>query len=186
MRSLAAEVAVRRARPDDATAVAQLLRTVSAESPFLGDYDLAPPPDNLRRLFDPAEGRLAAMVACRADSLLGYAHAVRGTVRPMAHVGVVAVAVDPAARRRGVGLALLEALARECRERGWLRLRASVWANNPGSLALFHKAGYREDAVIPDQLQDRDGRLTAEVVLSLVLGPDETGGTRRHGGADRG
>lgn len=164
---------VRPGGPDDADAIARLLERVSVDSPFLGDYGLTPPPENLRRLLDPQELRICAMVATdyATGSVMGYAHAIEGTVRTMQHVATVAVAVDPAYRHRGVGLALLQGLVGQCRLRGWIRLRASIWATNQSSVGLFLKAGFVHEASIPEQLRDRDGRLTTEIVMGYRLIP---------------
>lgn len=165
--------AVRLGGPEDADAIARLLTRVSLDSPFLGDYGLTPPPENLRRLLDPRELRICVVVATdgATRSLLGYAHAVAGTVRTMQHVATVAVAVDPAYRHQGVGLALLQGLKAQCHRRGWIRLRASIWATNQPSMGLFLKAGFVHEASIPEQLRDRDGQLTTEIIMGYRLIP---------------
>jgi ribosomal protein S18 acetylase RimI-like enzyme len=52
------------------------------------------------------------------------------------------LAVDPAARRRGIGTALLEAAEASLRERGLTVIAALVVEGNDPSLDLFAKAGY--------------------------------------------
>ena len=157
-------------RPEDAEQVAALLARTSTESPFLGEFNLAPPVENFRMLMRPEEGRLATVVAIAAETgVVGYAHAAQGVPSTMRHVAMVAIAVDERYRRQGIGLRLLRLLADRSRTLGWVRLRASVWANNDQSLRLFLRAGYRQDAIIPEQLRMPDGSLVDEIVLGYRL-----------------
>lgn len=57
---------------------------------------------------------------------------------------VSALAVIPDWRRRGVALALLEALADKARAGGFPRLSLHVWADNAPALAFYAKAGFVE------------------------------------------
>jgi L-amino acid N-acyltransferase YncA len=63
------------------------------------------------------------------------------------------VYVDASARGRGVGLALLQALIPASEAAGVWTLLAGVQANNPASLALHERAGFRRLGV-----QERIGR----------------------------
>lgn len=54
------------------------------------------------------------------------------------------IAVLPAARRRGVASALLEAVHRYGRARGLACIFLEVRASNEGAAALYQKKGYRE------------------------------------------
>lgn len=57
---------------------------------------------------------------------------------------VSALAVVPAWRRRGLGTALLDALADKARAGGFPRLSLHVWADNASALAFYAKAGFVE------------------------------------------
>jgi ribosomal protein S18 acetylase RimI-like enzyme len=50
--------------------------------------------------------------------------------------------VDPEARRAGVGLELIEAVAGWAHERGMTALELSVTTNNPAAAALYARAGF--------------------------------------------
>jgi GNAT superfamily N-acetyltransferase len=65
--------------------------------------------------------------------------------------------VDPAARRAGVGRALIEALAAEGRRAGWLRIYWRTGADNATAQALYDRLArrsrwitYELDLVAPD------------------------------------
>jgi len=74
------------------------------------------------------------------------------------------VYVDAAARGRGVGAALLTALIPATEASGIWTLIAGVQANNPASLALHEKAGFRWIGV-----QERVGRDASGVWRDVVL-----------------
>ena len=75
------------------------------------------------------DGRLVGVVLATHDSRKGW---------------INRLAVDPAYRRRGYGLRLVEAAERWLRDQGMQITAALVESDNPASLALFRKAGYVE------------------------------------------
>ena len=54
------------------------------------------------------------------------------------------LAVDPDCRGKGVGFALLEALARECQRRKIRMIHLEVRPSNAGALSLYRKCGFEE------------------------------------------
>jgi L-amino acid N-acyltransferase YncA len=81
-----------------------------------------------------------------------------------AGVAESALYVDRAARRRGVGRALLEALAVEAATGGRYKLIAKVFTTNEPSIALFRACGWRDVGV-----HRRHGRLDGEWKDVLVM-----------------
>lgn len=59
------------------------------------------------------------------------------------------VAVAPAARRQGVGRALLAALEQLARQRGLYRLTLEVRVSNAPAVALYEGAGFIRDGIRP-------------------------------------
>lgn len=59
---------------------------------------------------------------------------------------LLALAVDGAARRRGVGAALVEAFLASARDRGSTSARVIVGAENDGAIAVYARAGFVESA----------------------------------------
>jgi L-amino acid N-acyltransferase YncA len=72
--------------------------------------------------------------------------------------------VDRAARRRGVGRALLEALATEAADGGRYKLTAKIITTNESSIALFRACGWSDVGV-----HRRHGRLDREWKDVLVM-----------------
>jgi ribosomal protein S18 acetylase RimI-like enzyme len=95
---------------------------------------------------------LAAVSLARGrERLVGYAYGrLEGrdwnTLRDRAGVGIDLYVV-PAARRRGTGRLLLEALVRELVRRGAPRVVIQVAARNARALALFEGMGFRRTVV---------------------------------------
>ena len=55
------------------------------------------------------------------------------------------LAVDPVARRRGIGEALLSACARECQTRGWRELATAVHQENEAAQCLYRRLGFEPE-----------------------------------------
>jgi L-amino acid N-acyltransferase YncA len=102
------------------------------------------------------DGLLLAAVA--GERVLGWARVTPYSDRCVySGVGEYAVYVADAARGRGVGRALLEALCREAEARGHHKLVGRMFASNRASRALARAAGFREVGV-----ERRHGRLDGE------------------------
>lgn len=65
------------------------------------------------------------------------------TINPRANFHVLSIAVDPEARRRGVGRHLMSAAEEQARTRDAQTMDAMVQAENAASLALFKRAGFK-------------------------------------------
>jgi len=105
-------------------------------------FETEPPP---RETWDAAHLKEARLVARDDDAVLGWA-ALSGVSSRCVYAGVaeVSVYVAAAARGRGVGRALLEALIAESERRGIWSLQAGVFPENRASLELHLKCGFRE------------------------------------------
>jgi phosphinothricin acetyltransferase len=116
------------------------------------------------------EGRPFLVAAGDDGTVLGFARVSPYSVRKAyAGVGEHGVYVAPAARGRGIGTALLEALAAAAEQAGYHKLTSRVFTTNGASLALHRAAGFTEVGV-----QRRHGRLDGEwkdtVLVERLLG----------------
>jgi ribosomal-protein-alanine acetyltransferase len=104
------------------------------------------------------------LVAEESGALLGYALIrIRGR---QAHLE--SLAVDPPARRLGLGRALLKASEQAVLERGALHMRLEIREDNPAALALYESLGYRQHGTWLEYYEDEsDARR-----LRKALGPD--------------
>jgi phosphinothricin acetyltransferase len=84
------------------------------------------------------------LVADRDGEVIGYSKGSPFKDRAAYQWSVeIAVYIGPAARRTGVGTALVSALMDELRERGFVGVFAGTTLPNPGSIALFESLGFR-------------------------------------------
>jgi phosphinothricin acetyltransferase len=84
------------------------------------------------------------VAADAADAVLGWV-TVSAVSSRCVYAGVVehSVYVDPAAQRRGVGQALLDALIRSTETAGIWTIQSGIFPENTASLALHQRAGFR-------------------------------------------
>jgi ribosomal protein S18 acetylase RimI-like enzyme len=116
------------------------------------------------------KARADTLLAEEGGKVLGYVLVLysRGT----AVARIYSIAVDPEARGRGVGRALVEAAeaAAWAQERAYVRLE--IRRDNLASQAMFEHAGYRRFGVLSDYYEDHMEALRYEKSLTPDLLPD--------------
>lgn|SRR5690242_14696326 len=78
------------------------------------------------------------------------------------------LAVDPPARRLGLGRTLLKACEQTVLERGALHMRLEIREDNPAAYALYRSLGYRQHGTWLDYYEDEGDALR----LRKALGPE--------------
>lgn len=114
--------------------------------------------------FDAARLAEHRYVALDGEEVLGWV-AVSPVSERCVYAGVVehSVYVDPAARGRGIGRALVEALIASTEAAGVWTIQSGVFPENTASLALHRSLGFREVG-IRERIGRRDG-VWRDVVL---------------------
>ncbi|WP_363318016.1 GNAT family N-acetyltransferase [Parvibaculum sp.] len=113
---------------------------------YLAFYETSLPPetsdDTWARFLAPAPGHIG-LIAESDGAPLGFAHAIlhAGTWSPKPVCYLEDLYVNEAARGRGAGRALIEALAARGRAEGWLRLYWQTDTGNATARALYDKLG---------------------------------------------
>jgi phosphinothricin acetyltransferase len=157
---------VRPARPADAERIARIHnqgieeRAATFQTKAQGQAEVA------ARI----EGGDQLLVAEREGRIVGWA----GVGRYDAHdyyagIGEATLYVEGSARRAGAGRALLNALARQARPRGYHKLVGKIFTSNGASIALVRSCDWREVGV-----HRRHGKLDGEwkdvLVVERLLG----------------
>jgi L-amino acid N-acyltransferase YncA len=94
--------------------------------------------------WDAAHSKQPRLVAIENDTLLGWAAITPVSGRCVyAGVGEVSVYVSAAARGKGVGKQLLQALITESEKENFWTLQAGVFPENKASLAIHEACGFR-------------------------------------------
>src|SRR3954464_1492669 len=139
-------LSIRPATPADIPAITRIY----AEAVIHGTatFELEPPgeADMAARLQQIVDGGYPYLAAEADGAFAGYAYAAAYRARPAYRFTVEnSVYVAPSAQRRGVGLALLNALIDECSHRGFRQMIAVI-GDSPtqqASVALHKAAGFR-------------------------------------------
>jgi ribosomal-protein-alanine acetyltransferase len=106
----------------------------------------------------------ALLVDEQASRVRGYALVLFHGGRRQARL--YSIAVDPEARGRGVGQALLEAAEAEARARGCVAVRLELRPDSAAALAMYKSRGYRVFGVRSDYYEDHADAIRMEKVLA--------------------
>lgn len=113
-----------------------------------------------------ADGWIDSLVAERDGAIVGTAALVRDPLGWSAHVGEVRLLVAADMRGAGLGRDLLQALMAIASERGLAKLTATMTPDQKGSIELFETLGFRGEALLRDQVRDREGRAHDLMILA--------------------
>jgi L-amino acid N-acyltransferase YncA len=91
------------------------------------------------------------------------------------HVGEVRLVVSPAARGSGLGRDLARHALVEAVRAGLTKLVVEVVAEQGSALALFTALGFSGEALLRDQIRDREGNLRDLMVLAHHVGETWSG-----------
>jgi L-amino acid N-acyltransferase YncA len=153
---------VRPFTPDDVDAVqAFLARIPPGESAFFKE-DITSPAIVEQWVADP-HGALR-FVAAQDGEVHGYSAVIPG-VGWSSHVADVRLVVEPSHRRAGVGRALARRALVAALEAGHRKLVVEVVADQEPAIQLFNDLGFTPEAVLADQVQDRNGEFHDLMVL---------------------
>jgi L-amino acid N-acyltransferase YncA len=101
--------------------------------------------------------RITTVLAECQDSLVGYATVDRGDVSWSPHVAELRVMVASSMRRRGLGRVLTMEAFRIAVDLGVEKMIAQMTTDQDGAIAVFETLGFRTEALLRDQVKDREG-----------------------------
>ena len=105
-----------------------------------------------------AEGWIDSLIAEEDGVIVGSAALVRDPLGWSGHVGDVRLLVSADRRGAGLGRDLLEGVFAVAAAHGLAKLTAQMTPDQTGSVALFESLGFRAEAMLRNQVRDRDGR----------------------------
>jgi RimJ/RimL family protein N-acetyltransferase len=174
------EVIVRRMRAADVAEALDMLTAVAAEGVWLGTeagFDRHSRREAwLAGLADPAERTLVAEDAA-SRRLIGH-----GTVH-LARYGVaeLGMSLAAAARGRGLGGQLLDALLDAGRELGAHKAELQVWPHNERAVRLYLSRGFVVEGRIRAHYRRASGQVWDAILMGLALDADLADGTHGSG-----
>lgn len=159
------DLTIRRATRSDDGALAGLDRAAADPGTYVT------PPKATGEFFAGSTSPGDVLVAEEDGQVVGYVKIRPPTpLESNAHVQQIqGLGVHPAARRRGVASALLDAALVEAGRRGAAKLSLRVLASNPGALALYRAHGYEVEGVLRAEFRIDDGTYTDDIVMARSL-----------------
>lgn len=112
-------------------------------------------------------GEIDGLVACVGDRCVATTAVVRDPLSWSPHVAEIRLLVAPEFRGKGLGRALLAQCIAIAVEAGATKLTARMTPDQLGAITLFEEAGFRGEALLRDQVRDRQGQLHDLAVLAL-------------------
>ena len=159
---------IRAARADDAPAITAIYNHGIAERGATFETRPRQVSDLLQRI-QHDDGFPLLVATDESEAVLGWAGL--SAYRPRecyAGVADFSIYLDPAARNRGVGRRLLEALVEAARQRGYWKLVSRVFPFNAGSRALCRACGFREVGVY-EKHSHLDGHWLDVVIVERLI-----------------
>jgi ribosomal protein S18 acetylase RimI-like enzyme len=139
-------ITVRPARPQDARSYLAFWTAIVEEGRHVRTERVTGTVRAYRRRFrHPWTDREAQIVAVAGDRVVGHLYVQRESHPVTRHVATLGIAVDAAARGRGVGSALMAEALRWARSVGVDKVALSVYPHNRGAIALYRKFGFVEE-----------------------------------------
>jgi len=142
---LGGAITIRRARPDDAAAIARMMDEPSVYANLMQMPYASEEAHRARLVESQAPGKTdLSIVAEQAGTIVGSAgmHPVAAALRRR-HAAMIGISVIAEAQGRGVGTALMQALCDYAdRWMGILRIELTVYDDNARAIALYRKFGF--------------------------------------------
>ena len=157
----------------DAAALAQYLKDVAGESPFVLAY-----PEERNFSAEKEEAFLRAvldspndlMLVCEVDGrIAGNCHLVCHGMKKIAHRGDVAIALYKEFWGLGIGTAMFEQMIAAARQRGLMQLELEYIDGNDRGKALYEKMGFQRVGARPNAIRQKDGSLCDLIIMVKEL-----------------
>jgi L-amino acid N-acyltransferase YncA len=162
------EITIRRARLDDAAAIADIYTQGILER--IATFESEPRTEaDIRQKLEQVSERHPTLVAEIDGRVAGWASI--SLYRPRAcyaGIGEFSIYIDRAARGKGVGKVLLKALIDEAERLGYWKLPSRVFTFNTASLALCASQGFREVGVYEKHAKLDDDWLDVVIIERLI------------------
>ena len=116
------------------------------------------------------DGEMDTLVAVDGDAIVATSAVLRDPRSWSAHVAELRLIVAPEFRSKGLGRMMLDKCVELAVESGVKKITARMTRDQTGAITLFEEAGFRGEALLRDQVCDRDGNYFDLAVLALHPG----------------
>ena len=115
-------------------------------------------------------GTNISIIAKTEDEIIGYGTLSLGDIDWSRHVAELRIMVAPDSRESGIGRTLVRELFRLAVKQGIEKIYARMTVDQTGARKLFQELGFRPEAMLANEVKDRDGKL--HDVLSMAVDVD--------------
>lgn len=159
------DVEVRFLKPGDEAALLAFAQRLTAHDLLFLRRDISQPKVVSAWMQATAADRIVTLLALRGDSVVACATVVVDDLSWSRHVGELRVIVEASMRGQGLGQKLTQECFAVALEMGLEKLTAQMTVDQAGAISVFESLGFRPEALLRDQVKDRDGRKHDIVVL---------------------
>ena len=144
------------------------LDVVSREKKYLAFLQAPPLADALIFYRHILANDFCQFIAIEGEKLIGWCDILPVDGESRAHVGLLAIAVLPDARGKGIGTRLMEAALAKVRSQGLTRIELIVRCDNQRAKALYDRFGFFVEG-IQQRSQRVDGEYFDAYAMALLL-----------------
>lgn len=160
------DVTLRPMTADDKDGVLAFARTLPEHDLLFLRRDITQEPAMADWISELKSGEIVTILALIGSEVVGYATIHRSLLRWTAHVAELRVTVSESVRGTGIGRVLTQEAFATALAEGIEKMVAQMTLDQKGAIATFEGLGFRPEALLRDQVKDRDGNKHDLLVLS--------------------
>ena len=160
------DVTLRYMGPGDSEAMLDFARALPEHDLLFLRRDITEKPAIDSWVRDITEGLVTTILATEGSAILGYATVHRNRLRWSAHVAELRVMISEKVRGNGIGRVLTQEAFAIALAEGIEKMVAQMTLDQKGAIATFEGIGFRPEALLRDQVKDRQGNKHDLLVLS--------------------
>ena len=150
----------------DEAAVLAFARAVSTHDLLFLDRDITHPKVVQAWLREIEAETITTLLAWRQDQIVGCAALISDPMSWSGHVAEIRVVLMESLRGKGLGHRLTEEAFALALSRGAEKITARMTLDQKGAVAVFEGLGFTLEALLRDQVKDREGRKHDLLILS--------------------
>lgn len=160
------DVTLRPMTADDKDGVLAFARTLPEHDLLFLRRDITQEPAMADWISELKSGEIVTILALIGSEVVGYATIHRSLLRWTAHVAELRVTVSESVRGTGIGRVLTQEAFATALAEGIEKMVAQMTLDQKGAIATFEGLGFRPEALLRDQVKDRNGNKHDLLVLS--------------------
>jgi L-amino acid N-acyltransferase YncA len=163
------DITLRLMVPGDKAAILAFARALPAHDLLFLRRDITTEPAVDSWLRGIAGGSIVTVLGDQGGKIVGYGTVHRNEIQWSAHVAELRVMVAESMRGKGLGRVLTQESFALAVGMGVEKMVAQMTLDQKGAIATFEGLGFRPEALLRDQVKDREGKKHDLLVLSVEV-----------------